>query len=973
MSKWFRISLFVVVILSVIACDLNVPTQGNFPTWYTDIYVPIGVFTKTGKDLIERDSLITDVPLTLNGDSIYTYADSVQLDTVRIGDELKFDDIHKSFAYTLDQVSFAPQEMQTAIRPEEVTLEDMSRSVTSQVGPIQLEDTDPTSSDNFSFRDIMPPAQVSSMETAINNNGGSYTFSSIPGQDLQTSERDFAFDSFQYVVLSDGLMDMTIVNNMFIPLGSPIQVSLRYTNGNEFASATFADPIPVNSSATQTVDLAGDSLAQNIIIHVEGHSNGSDSPVTVGSSDLDRGFHVEIQSRQLVAEKANARLPQQSIADNDTMPVEHSDDKIQEAEIKSGTINMSINNRLDVNSEIILRIPSLTDASGETFQRGPFPVTAQSQTNKTFSLANTTLQMDLNNQTIDYEFEFSTANTGNQFTTITSEDSIVGNVDFSNLVFTRVQGELAPSVQTDTGSFPLETDNQIESAEINSGNLAVDIQNNIGGEYQLNLTLNNLFTAKNSSDTLKRIIDLIPGSNHITIPLNGTEIRLPLDDQSFHYTANLTNQSGVFDYDLTDSITVNMDLSSVTLSEATGYFSEDMMVKEDTLQINNENRLQTASIDSGMMQITVQNHIGVNARVRLQFEELYSGSNPFDTTLAIAAEPEETTYEFPMNHYHIELPLSDQTVHYSAHTSLESDSLMTLTFGDSMEVSVDLSGVKLGTVTAEVAPTDYPIDPFEYDVVDIPAEFNTIHLTEASMQIDFNSNVDLPVMLNLQIKSVSASGDSAVINVAGWNITDSSRIVVSNAEKLLNIIPEKIIASGTATVGAEGVVGIINPDQYATGKLKILVPAEFQIADNAVFTPDPVRVEATGVQDIQSIESINSITLFTKLTNNFNFGAQIDMQTAEDSLSLVTGQPVAGDSITNLSTLTIPGNVTSLDSVVLESNVFDTFMDSMYIRPTIHLLPVENSDGTASFHSTDSIRAQIYARIRFLNDPNQQQ
>jgi len=970
MSRVIKISSLAALIFSLLACDLNVPTEGNLPTWYTDIYVPLGVYTKSGRDLLQNDSLITDVSLSLNEDSVYTYQDSVTLDTFRIGNELQFDDIHKSFSYALDQVRFAPQGMQTSIQPEQVSLKNMSRSATSQVGPIQLEDTDPTSSDNFAFREIMPSAQVNSMETAISTNGGIFTFDNIPAYDLEQSQRDFAFDSFQYVVLSDGLLDLTIVNEMFMPLGSPIQISLRYTDGSEFAAATFSDPVPVNSGATQTVDLTGDSLACDIIIHVEGHSNGITSPVTLTSSDLDRGFHVEMQSRQLVAHRANARLPQQNIADSDTIPVQNNSDRIQQADISSGDIVVNIANQLHVNSEIILRIPSLTDANGVVFERGPFNVAAQSQTNKSFSLANTTLQMELNDQSIDYEFEFSTENTGNQFTTITSEDSIVANVDFRDVLFSRVRGELAPAVQTDAGSYPLDNDNDILSAVIESGDLAIDIENNIGGAYQLALTLDNLFAQKNSTDTLQQDITLQPGVNHVSIPLDDTEMRLARNDQNFHYSVRLTNEQGLYDYNLMDSIAVNMDLSSVTLSEATGYFSQDVMTQEDTLQINNENRLQDADISSGTMQIAVQNHIGVNASVRMQFNQLFSGSSRFDTTLYISGNPAESTFQFPLDRYRIQMPLDHQVVHYSVKTSLESDSLMTLTFGDSMEVAVNLRDVNFDRVMAEVAPTDYSIDPFEYEVFDIPSEFSSIHLTKADMQIQFESNVELPIMLNLRVKSMNASGDSAVIAIHDWNITDSSTVVIPGAETLLNNVPEKIIASGTATVGGEGVVGLISPDQYATGKLTILVPAEFQISNDAVFTSDPLAVEATGVQDLQSMESIKSITLFTEISNNFTFGAQLDMQAARDSMSLVNGSPVAGDTITTLSTFTIPGSVTSLDSVVLESEAYNTFTDSMYVKPSIRLLPVENSEGTSSFHSTDTLRARVYARIRFLNDFN---
>lgn len=965
-----KIEITLLLSLSLLlGCHLQVPTEGNYPTWYTDVYLPLGTYSQTGRELLSRDSLIADYPVLLNSDSLYVYRDSVLLDTMEVGDELKVDDVHKSFSFSVDQVTLASQGMQTAFYPTSVEMSDVSRSITNKVGLIHLDDTAPTSSDMFSFREIMPEALVNSMETTLQAAGGSANFPNIPEHDLQSTERPFTFESFQFIVLNNGMLDLSVVNDMFIPLGAPIHVSLRYMDDTEFASTTFNTPIPVNGSGTQIIDLGGDSLAQIIKVQISGHSNGTDSPVTLESSDLDRGFHVEIGSREMYARKANARLPEQMISDEDSMAIESSDDQINEAQIESGSLSLNIDNRLGIAGQLTIRVPAL-DENGSAFERGPFPVPAMQSTHKTFSLSNTNLTFDAASQAVDYEFDFATENTGNQFETITSEDSVAVNVSFNNLALASVDGVLSETELRESDSFPLETENTITSAVVESGELSLDVQNNVGGSYQMRLALQNLFDSKNSPDTVISNIDLQPGANQVSIPLANKEIRLSDDDQNFHYAVDLVNEVGQYQYDLNDSIIVDMNMSSIVLSEATGYFTRDVMSIEDTLQINQENRLQKAVVDSGSMSIHILNHIGVNAGVHLQFAELYKSGVTLDTTLQITDNPFESTHEIPLKGYTIRMPLDNQAIHYSARTSMADDSLMTLTFGDSIEIEVDLAGITFAEVTAEVAPKTVPLDPYEYQVQDLPAELDRIKIPHVDMQLDFQSNVELPLFVNLRITSFSSSGDSVSVSLDHWNVTDSSTIHVPNADRLLDIVPTRIVASGDAIVGEAGVVGVITPNQFVTGKLSIAIPAEFEITADAVFEAEPYRIEEPAISEIQLMESVESITLFADYTNGFNFGGRIHLNASGDSLALK--QNVAGgDTVIALPEITIPGSSSDLDSLELKRSTYSLFSDSLYIRPQLQLLPSTPSGGEVSrFRSTDSLRARMYVRIRYLNDLN---
>ncbi|MCF7803796.1 MAG: hypothetical protein K9N46_00655 [Candidatus Marinimicrobia bacterium] len=966
--------IVVLLAISLIAgCTLKNPTNPQLPSWIINLEFPLIKDHVTLKELAS-DSLITTIPPDYQGSglsdsTLFAFRDSFPIDSVEVGDQLEMDDVHKSFSQTVDDVTIASDQKEDQVGFEEVTLDDVSKGVTTEVGTIELDDTDPKQSDRFTFRNIMPQAVVQALETQTQS--GPTTVDSVEGGDLRPNTKSFQFESFQSVELQEGQLVLTIHNNMFIPLGEPITVSLLYDNADstQFAQAVFDEHIPEGGSATRTIDLAGDSLGSDILIHITGESDGSQGQqVTVENSDLDTGFYVEVSAENLVATEADAKIPSQTINQDSEIELATSDNKIEEARLREGSLIIEIANNMNVDSDVTLTIPSLVNDAGDVYERGPFSVPANQTVSQTYSIAGQTMVMDTANQVVEYSYEVVTVNTENDgntssdYETINQNDSVNVQIDLTDMTISQILGVLEEKRTEETDNIPITSENEILRATIQEGDITLDINNQIGGDPNLELKFHQIFESPGSSDTLTRNIDINPGQNTAVIDLSGRQIRMPQNDQNLYYTT-ITTGGGVYaQYNLEDSIFVTINVSELTISEATGYFTQDAMVEEDTIALNSDSKVKEAVIQSGNLAMTITNRIGVEANVRLILEEFYSNGTSLDTVIAMPDNDTPVVRNIPLDNYTIKMPLDDQNIHYTSRTRIPPDSLMTLTLGDSIDVDVDITNVSFSEIEGEIDPVSINIDPVEQSVTGIPEELKGVKFNHVDMKIDFDTNIGIPVFLDLTIKSYNADGDSVINDeIRSWNIADSSTVIIPNAEDLINIFPDRIVASGQATAGAPGAVGTVASNQFVAGQINITAPLEFEITDDAVVELDPQKVDPI---EAETVDRIRQFTLYARMENQFEFGADVQVMVAQDTMTFESGSTIIPDT---LATLHVPAMTEVLDSISLDTTKFAHFKDSSYVKTRVMML--ERPDGQPSrFLSTDSLKMTLYGTVRYLND-----
>ena len=182
------------------------------------------------------------------------------------------------------------------------------------------------------------------------------------------------------------------------------------------------------------------------------------------------------------------KFPQQLIEENGVISLDPDSNKVVNALIESGQLTIDIDNYMDLSSTIDISIPSLEDPEGNIFftsidiSENAFGI--NNQTN----LTGYSLLMDPDNQSVDYNYDVLTVDSGEDFILIESNDSLnvkiflEGMEQGSDITFSQFTGYLSQNAMVDSNSINIEADTKVDEAILNSGSLKLSIINNIGIE-----------------------------------------------------------------------------------------------------------------------------------------------------------------------------------------------------------------------------------------------------------------------------------------------------------------------------------------------------------------------------------------------------------------------------------------------------------------------------------------------------------
>jgi len=529
----------------------------DFPFYSTSI-------TLGDLEVIRDDSLIV-LEEIMDGDSLFVYKKSIDIDKVTVGDKLNIDDIQTSFSQNI----------------EDVTVESIEKNISSIVGPISLSDIDPQPTDPYAFSDIFP--QINNLPDGVQD---------IPGFDLEPVTNPFSFDDFSEASFSSGSLTLTIVNDLVIPLGD-VLVALKQVNGSdttavEGGSTTILGPIQPNSTGSGVLDLTGMSLPGNILVEVTGSSPGA-SNVTIDDDARNSSFSVQISASVLEVSSATAKIPEQTITETGMLELAPDSNKVVEAVIQAGNLEIQVDNYMAVSSELTITIPSL-----QTNEDEDFSTTIQIEGNTLeivdqTNLTNYSLVMDADDQSVGYNYAVLTMSSGDDLVQISSDDSInvsiklTGETVESDLQFSEFTGYLSQDAMTDSSEIELDDSTRVETAILQSGMLSMTIQNNIGIMANVFFQIDEFVKDAQSMDTT---FSIQSGESLIDIDLTGYELVLPMDvePQRVHYLSTISlPEDELMTISLNDSIGIDVVLSNLSFESITGAINP-VEVQIDTVE-----------------------------------------------------------------------------------------------------------------------------------------------------------------------------------------------------------------------------------------------------------------------------------------------------------------------------------------------------------------------------------------------------
>jgi len=953
--------LFITIFFT--GCALDIPDPDKLPVWSTTLEVPI-IETTIDLDEFLKDSLISTYPVGEGGDSIFVFNKTIELDSVEVGDKLKIDPIEKSFVQFASAVTVDSSTTSFTIGYDSVGLDDITELIDAEIGLIELDNIGAEETDPISFADVMPTTLVTVIETAIAAAGGSAEVV-VDTVALVPQQKSVSFDSFTSAVLSSGYLDVTITNNLFIPLGAPIYVDIKNSIGAQIFQLTWATEIAAGDSATVTQDVSGMTLPGSMLVEVSGTSNGSQGQqVAVTTADLSSTFTVGLAARGFQVTQASAVVPAQSITDTSSIVLDPSETVVEEAVMSKGNLDITVTNNLPLTGTVRLTIPSLYFGSPDSTFKQNFDLVTGTFTVPTVDMAGWTMAMDFADQYLDYHYLITTADTDPNSVTISQTDNVELDLGITDIYFSAVTGQIESQTIIEGGDINIESESQIQSATILDGQMELVISNNIGGAADVQLTVPELIRDGTGLDT---VLTIDPGDNGYIIVLAGYDLQpVSLDDQRLTYSTTTITQSESNTYYLNDSIAVAITLPGLTFNAVTGYISQDDNVETDVIELDNDTKVETALIDSGQIQLTIRNFIGLEADVLFSIDELKVGGAPLETTLQIISSTEPVQQTIDLAGYTLTLPVDDQRVNYTSTLSIPTDQLLSLTLNDSLAIDVLIDTLWFGSITGIIDTVDITIDTVEQEISALPDDMDGFEFANVEIAIDFESGITIPVFLDLTMEASNSAGDMETSSITNWNITDSSQVIIPNASTLINIQPDKILAYGSARVGGDGTSGSVTSAEVIAGLLSVRAPLELEIGPDATITIDPELVTKTGAAETVP-EEIEDVVVFISYDNSFEFGSTLTVLMSQDTLDFESG---AADILVDA--LQITAGVAGIDSIDLNDNRLGLFnQDSMYVQVQINVLGQTDSDGNpipSRFLSTDEMQLNIYGRIQYFVD-----
>jgi hypothetical protein len=307
-----------VVVLSVSGCSVDPPET---PQFETQVFLPLGVRTSTGLDLIDDEGYI-------EGDSVgaapLRFVLRGAVDSVEVGSLLDLSLPATRFSFGLDGVHLiSAQPLRASI---------LLPSLCDQFGTVPRETL------NVSIAPFIIPSVIRAVSPPEN---------------------------ITWVHLERGRVRLTLENYLPVPLagaaGAPLRVRLRdHLTGMTLSTGEFATRIAPGATAVTEARLDGAELSRDLDLELSGSSPGSSGGlVDVHADDqvvLDASFS------ELVADSAYAVVPAQSVTTGGTVDIAE-DMEISEGVIGEGMVRFVVENPYPVEGTARATLPSVHRAT----------------------------------------------------------------------------------------------------------------------------------------------------------------------------------------------------------------------------------------------------------------------------------------------------------------------------------------------------------------------------------------------------------------------------------------------------------------------------------------------------------------------------------------------------------------------------------------------------------------------------------
>ncbi|MFQ6617306.1 MAG: hypothetical protein ACE5QV_01350, partial [Fidelibacterota bacterium] len=267
---------------------------------------------------------------------------------------------------------------------------------------------------------------------------------SIPAFSLPTDSIEYQFHDFKEAGILQGNVIVTISNQLKeINLGPPVFIILKDMVRNiKVGEIYFEKPIKPGESATDSLELSGKTITNNMRIITGGSSPGTEGRIVEINRDLlDSKFSVTVKFTPLVVEWATAIIPEQVFDPlKQNSPIKGGT-RIISGEIEKGGLIFNFTNTLPLGMFIEMKFLNFLDPQGDP-KVVDFNLKAHSDTLQYISLTDYTIKnITTPDQPIKEVNVILSPRTlpSDSFVTIYNTDYIYAGIQLDTLIFRSIQ------------------------------------------------------------------------------------------------------------------------------------------------------------------------------------------------------------------------------------------------------------------------------------------------------------------------------------------------------------------------------------------------------------------------------------------------------------------------------------------------------------------------------------------------------
>lgn len=423
-------------------------------------------------------------------------------------------------------------------------------------------------------------------------------------------------------------------------------------------------------------------------------------------------------------------------------------------------------------------------------------------------------------------------------------------------------------------------------ATIASGNLVVIVENNLG--VALDTAIVEIYDVGNA---VTLVTDTFPTgipagiTDSLTISLAGKSLSNTLRVNAHCYTPGGTINSFSTRYISTELVFPN----GLTVSSAIAQVPAMNLAFSEQIQLGETERIDTASLASGQLTLTISNATNLSANLSIGIPDLVTSgvALSIDTTV-----PAQSTVQIVRALSGSLLIPGGSSVPQQIDINVTADipgsggQQIAVDQADSFHVQAELTSLTFSSVTGVFSSTEATFNAESF-AIDIPTGFDSLELVAAVLTLDIDNGTNLPGFLDIQLsgdngKTLTLTGNIA-IGVSGAPVTTT--FTDSDIADFMSPLPGNVEASGTVIFGDGVTQATINANDFVFSRVAIVAPLEMIIHESLIETD--IASESINQADIDMVtDHVIEAGFVYNIINHLPLGASVKIFLGPDSATL---------------------------------------------------------------------------------------